>query len=281
MTVNPNKQKIIDTLCEFGLSKKEVLVYLAILELGTARVNQVSKRAGTNRSSTYVVINSLRARGLIHLAPDKNVQKFVAASPDAILESATLESEKAVTSQKKIAGIIPELRAIHSKTAHSPKVLVFEGEDAIKQSYYSTFDSSEFRIYKDLGGMTDVVPDDYIKKDAEKRRRDGTKMYLIAPDTAENANIVSEYKKHKSPDEFLLVPRAKFSKTGAGVKNGKSDKNIGIGIFKDRIKFASGQDKFAIFIINQEITDTLRDLFDLAWEGSKKLVEGSKTKAKI
>jgi hypothetical protein len=145
---------------------------------------------------------------------------------------------------------------------YKPKVVMYEGDEATKMSYHYSF-GSEFRIFKDLTGMSDIVPADYIEKDATKRRKDGVKMFMISPDTKENQDIVSEYKKHKSPDQFALIPPEKFSKS--------KSKNIGIGIYSDRVKFASGKDKFAIYIINQEITDTLRDLFDLAWEGSKNI----------
>jgi len=262
MPTDPNKHLAHKTLIEFGLSEKEAKIYLALLELEIAGVQDIAKKTGVNRSSTYVVIESLKKRGLVSVSPDKKVQEYIAATPDVLLQIAKDASDRAATTKEKIREILPELRGLQKETVLKPKVVVYEGDEALKSSYYSTFDSSEFRIYKDLSGMRDVVPSDYIEQDAKKRRESKVKMRLISPDTTDNNSIVHEYAAHKSPDECLLIPPAKFSKT---------NNNIGIGIYKDRVKFASGKDKFSIFIINQAITDTLRDLFDLAWEESKRL----------
>ena len=52
-------------LKELGFSEKESEVYLAMLELGPAAVQDIAKKAGVNRSTTYVMIESLKRRGLI------------------------------------------------------------------------------------------------------------------------------------------------------------------------------------------------------------------------
>lgn len=264
----------LKTLIEFGLTEKEARVYLALVELQAAGVNEIAQKTNINRSSTYVVIEALKKRGLVSASPDKSVLRFIPASPETLLEKAQEASEKTAAVTGKIQKMLPVLRALgdsesQKATRYKPKVVMYEGEEATKMSYHYSF-GPEFRIFKDLTGMSEVVPADYVEKDATKRRKDGVKMFMISPDTKENQDIVAEYKKHKSPDEFALIPSEKFSKS--------QSKNIGIGIYKDRVKFASGKDKFAIYIINQEITDTLRDLFDLAWEASKNMSNMGKKK---
>lgn len=263
MSETDKHSPIVNTLREFGLSKKEAEVYLALLELGVAGANDIAKQAGINRSSTYVVIESLKKHGLVSMTVDKKVQGYIAAAPETLLKMAEEKSERSARTKKSIEALLPELRTLHKETVFKPKVIVYEGDEANKISHHEIFENSEFRIYKDLSGMRETVPADYYEKDTKKRKEAKMKMFMISPDTPENASIVQEYKKHNSSDEFVLIPQKKFSKSG-------SSKNIGIGIYRDRIKFASAKDKFAIYIINQAITDTLRDLFDLAWEGTKK-----------
>ncbi|OHE33815.1 MAG: hypothetical protein A3J94_16070 [Syntrophus sp. RIFOXYC2_FULL_54_9] len=48
-----------------GLSDKESKVYLAALELGPTPVQDISHKAHVNRATTYVMIESLSARGLM------------------------------------------------------------------------------------------------------------------------------------------------------------------------------------------------------------------------
>lgn len=58
---------LIRNLTEFGLSDKEARIYLALLELEIATAFDTAKHAGINRSSTYVVLESLKKKGLVWL----------------------------------------------------------------------------------------------------------------------------------------------------------------------------------------------------------------------
>lgn len=258
----------VKTLIEFGLSEKEAKIYLALLELEAAGVNHIAKKTGINRSTVYVVIESLKKRGLVSMTPDKKIQQYIAVSPETLLHVAQEKSQKALHTQKKIEEFLPELRALHKETQFKPKVVIYEGDEAVKKTYYSEFDSpDEFRVYKDLTGMLRLVPDDYVKNDVSARKKKKIKLFMISPNTSENQEIVQQYKANKSLDELVLIPEKKFSKSG---------RKIGIGIYKDRVKFSSAKEKIAIFIINEAIANTLRDLFDLAFEESKRLTK-SKT----
>ena len=56
--------KIDQILGKYGLSDKEVKVYLALLELGPSPVRKVAGKAGVNRGTTYDILKSLRDQGL-------------------------------------------------------------------------------------------------------------------------------------------------------------------------------------------------------------------------
>ena len=55
-----------------GFSEKEVLVYLALLELGKGTVTVISKKAGINRPTGYHVLSSLEAKALVKASGNKN-----------------------------------------------------------------------------------------------------------------------------------------------------------------------------------------------------------------
>ena len=54
-----------EKLQELGLSEKEARVYLALFELGPSVVSGLAKKAGINRSTTYVILETLAKRGLV------------------------------------------------------------------------------------------------------------------------------------------------------------------------------------------------------------------------
>ncbi len=83
MSISTNSL-IVKQLIEFGLSEKEAKTYLALLELEVATVSEVSKTANINRSSAYVVLESLKKKGLAGISDDKNIRRYIAASPDLL-----------------------------------------------------------------------------------------------------------------------------------------------------------------------------------------------------
>jgi sugar-specific transcriptional regulator TrmB len=52
-----------EKLEKLGFSSKEADVYISLLELGSAIVSDVAKKAGINRSTAYVLLESLAKKG--------------------------------------------------------------------------------------------------------------------------------------------------------------------------------------------------------------------------
>ena len=88
-------KELIERLAEYGLSDKESLVYLAMLELGPASVQDIAKKAGVNRATTYVMIEALKRRGLMATFEKGKKTMFVAESPD-VLKKLTDQEKKAI-----------------------------------------------------------------------------------------------------------------------------------------------------------------------------------------
>ena len=67
-----------------GFSGKEVLVYLALLELGKGTVAQISRKAGINRPTGYHVLASLEVKELVKASGKEPKQEYMAESPEKI-----------------------------------------------------------------------------------------------------------------------------------------------------------------------------------------------------
>src|ERR1019366_3351550 len=67
-----------------GFSQKEVLVYLALLELGRGTVTQISRKAGINRPTGYHILASLESKELVKVSGKEPKQEYIAESPDQI-----------------------------------------------------------------------------------------------------------------------------------------------------------------------------------------------------
>src|SRR5271170_4235232 len=101
-------EELAKTLDSFGLSEKEVSVYLAILELGRGTVTQISRKANINRTSGYDILDSLSARGLVRVSGKEPKQEYVAESPDNILTLLEKRLEETQRSIKAAKELVPQ-----------------------------------------------------------------------------------------------------------------------------------------------------------------------------
>ena len=68
-----------------GLTKGEIKVYFALLEIGSSTTGEVIKKAKVSRSKVYEMLDRLIDRGLVSFVIRENTKYFEAADPDHIL----------------------------------------------------------------------------------------------------------------------------------------------------------------------------------------------------
>lgn len=119
---------LIEPLKNLGLSEKEVLVYLALLQLGRATPYQIAKKANIKRPTAYVVAEDLVKKGLIVHVPGEEKKHYLAKSPETFIE----EHEERLLAAKRI---LPELKSYQKGEAEKPSIMYFEGMEGLKQAY--------------------------------------------------------------------------------------------------------------------------------------------------
>ncbi len=126
-------KELIDILAEYGLSDKESKVYLSMLELGPASVQDIAKKAGVNRATTYVMIEALKKRGLMSTFEKGRKTVFVAESPDKLKRLADTELHAAQEKEDRLASMMPNFMALfNSSSQEKPAIRFFEGEEGFK-----------------------------------------------------------------------------------------------------------------------------------------------------
>lgn len=142
--------KQVEELQELGLSEKEAQVYMAALSLGPTSVQNIAKKSGVNRVTTYVMIEQLTQMGLMssHIKGKKKL--FSAEKPDRLL---TLIHEKEKELQAKehhFRTILPALKAIARKSSNKTSIRLYEGIEGLKAVHellYAAFSAGEFDEY--------------------------------------------------------------------------------------------------------------------------------------
>lgn len=252
-----NNNVLIKQLIEFGLSDKEANVYLALLELEVAAVSDIAKAASINRSSAYVVLDSLGKKGLVSISEDKKVKRYIPTNPEMFLYEAENKAKIAQKIKDQINNIVPELKALHKDTKHRPKVKVYEGKEGLIHAFEDTLSSKEkiMRVFSSTENIFKVLPD-YFPNYVQRRIELGIRMYGIHPD-----DKAARYMMKMDPtfDKPKLIPRERY-KLGAD-----------IAIWDNKIGHMSPTENISILIESKEIADVMKNIFDLAYEEAKRL----------
>lgn len=140
-----------EELIDYGLSDKEANVYLVCLKTGQATANRIAEMAGLARSTTYDILDRLKALGLITTTIIDNKINFIANDPDVLLTSL---NEKKNTVEK----VLPSLKNIYKKAGERPSAEVFQGKIAIIKIFDEILDNAkELKVIGSQGNALEKI----------------------------------------------------------------------------------------------------------------------------
>lgn len=248
-------------IVKLGLSDKEARVYLASLELGPSTVQAVAQKAGVNRATTYVVIDSLMEMGLMSTYEKIKKTFFTAEAPERLLEYLN-DQERGI--KKKIDLLkktMPELQSISNNISNKPKVKYFEGIESLRsvQDEYISSLSPKDTIYTFL--PFDNYEGSYLKDQGhlagEERKAKKIKMAIIYT-SKKGRQYEYEERSKKLLKNCLYIPYDKYPFEG------------GIDIYSNKIFMVNYKGRTGgVVIENKTLADTLAVFFKLLWNNLK------------
>jgi sugar-specific transcriptional regulator TrmB len=129
-----------------GFSEKGGEVYQALLKLGSSIVSDVAKKAGINRSTTYVILDALSKRGLVSITERRGVKVYNPISPEQLVRylknTANQYNELAQVAEE----LLPKLKFENIKEEAVPKIQIFEGKEGIKTVMSEFKKSTKFQV---------------------------------------------------------------------------------------------------------------------------------------
>ncbi len=120
-----------ERLLELGLTEKEAGVYLAMLEIGSSTVQDIARKAQVNRTTTYVLLESLKQRGLVSSFIKENKVFFAAESPSRLEDLLSREEQRIRSTKRHFEKAMPYFTALYNSMDGKPKVRFFEGDQGI------------------------------------------------------------------------------------------------------------------------------------------------------
>ncbi|HTE49151.1 MAG TPA: helix-turn-helix domain-containing protein [Candidatus Paceibacterota bacterium] len=243
-------------LQSFGFSKKETIVYVALLELGKGTVRQISSKAGINRTTSYDILGSLSNKGLVSVSGKEPKSEYAVEAPQAITAYLKRVVEQNAERIKKSEEIIPELELLHAKQ-NRPRIRFYEGKEGLERVYEDTLTSSEsIRAYATIDDMHKALPN-YFPEYYKRRAGKNISIRAIVPETPAGR----ERKTHDIEEkrEIAFVPSDKYYFSPE------------INIYDDKVMIASWREKLGIIIESHEIADAMKKVYELAWAEAKRL----------
>ncbi len=240
--------KLDAILKQLGFSSNETKVYLAGLESGVASAQDIAKKAGLQRTTTYSVLSYLVNRGVVGKTKIKNKTRFVAEPPERLLN---MVGELQVSLKKAL----PELEAIYNKNEVKPKITFFEGENAIHNVYEDTLTEKPQEILEwNTNAFFQQFPKDenYI----EKRVALGIRARRIA---AKDSlwDTKHRFRDAKELAQTIIVSKDLFNP------------QIEVNIYNNKVAFMNYAENMSVIIESKAIADTMRQAYELSWRGAK------------
>jgi sugar-specific transcriptional regulator TrmB len=204
-----------------------------------------------------VVLESLAKKGLVsettvgkkthyHAEPPERLETFVERQKIALEES-----------QRTLKDIIPQIKSVQRESGERPVVKYFEGKAGIISSAEETFrneigdDEPVYLIYP-----RDLLDELFPESERQKFRQ-------IRLEKKVKSKVIYTYKKGDVPSDEM----------GERIKIDESKYPIScdIGIYKDKVRISVlGKGVSSIFIRSKDVADTLRSIFNLAFDKLKK-----------
>ena len=173
----------MDILEEVGLSKNEIKVYFALLELDISTTTPLVKKSGIPNSKIYPTLDKLLAKGLVSSVLKDNVRHFQASSPSNLIEMLKRRESLISEQKRKLRELIPQIVLKKKLSKEKQVATVYEGMKGIAAVYHDILDvmhkGEEYYVFNlsTLDNYEKVVP--FYKNYHLKRDRRGIIVNII------------------------------------------------------------------------------------------------------
>lgn len=240
-------------LKKLNFSSKEIDVYLAALNLGTASVTELARKAEIKRPTTYVVLERLKELGLVSLSRKKGKQIFTAENPEKLFRLLEEEKEILLNKEKELKKSLPKLKALTKKDTTVPVIRYYKGKEGVWNIINDLMSSQYDSRMITSGKAFDLLGKKRIERDVlQKRKQIGTKSYIISDH--DSHQIDTYRKKELLFREFRFLPET-------------IDLNSLVYVYDDKValiflkNFLTG-----IIIENKELFLVFKFMFDSLWK---------------
>lgn len=241
-------EHLVTHLKELGLTEKQARVYIALVELGRGTAYAIAKQADIKRPITYVILDELRLKGLALKVPHSKKQLFIAREPSELF---ALQEERLAYAKRAL----PELLAL-SREHKGTRMFLFEtASDLSRAIAYKEDDLAGKEVlafYAQSEGKK--IPSVYLEHN-ERLAKQKTKVRSFVP---KHHSLKAFEKFDKLPERTTVhLPEKEFSARAS------------IEITDSFVRIFLHRDRKVLIIENKDLTDTLRQIFEIVWKAKQ------------
>lgn len=239
--------EIKNVLQQFGLEGKKADVYLAALELGSATVIEISKKAGIKRTTCYDILLDFIVEGLISQTQKGKKRLFVGEDPEKIQRN--LKNKERLFSE-----ILPQLQSIHNVRGSKPKIRFYEGKEGLKEVYADTLRYKTETLGFASDDIIKAMGMEWSMEYLARRKKAGIWAKGIIPGTEfMKENFLSKDVEQLRVTKIIDCKKYPFT--------------IEINIYGHQsVALISAKEEIGLIIEGQEIHNTMKLIFQLIWD---------------
>ncbi len=240
--------KLLKTL---GFTESESKIYLITLEMGPSAVQDIAKKAGVSRVTTYTVIESLTEHGLMSSVQKGKKTLYASEAPERLLSYMQNRMKGMESTLREVEVAINDLKLL--QRGERPIVRLVEGPEALKSIHDDILNTKHeeegILEISNLDALHSIFTDAELQpfKNALEKKQISAKGIVLTQ---------AATKPMRGRTTVRYVPKHNFSFSGDIIMYG------------NKVAFSTFEGKLiGVVIESKVVADTMRDLFRLAWSG--------------
>lgn len=235
-----------EILEEIGLTKGEIKVYLALLEIGESNAQPIKRKTNLQNSVVHLCLNNLISKGLVNYVEKGKRKYYQATNPKHLINF--LDEKK-----RRLQEIIPDL-INKQREKRNYDVHIFEGSKGLKSIHED--------ILKEL-----KQGEEFLVLGAPKEAHEKFEPYFLDFHKRRLKLRIRLKAIYKRDAEQYAKTRGKMKYTQVKYLPENLESPMWITIYKDKtILFVVSEILLGIVIENKTIADNFKEYFELVWK---------------
>jgi sugar-specific transcriptional regulator TrmB len=249
------------TLKQLGLTNSQAKTYIELIKAGSLTPPQLANRIKESRTAAYMSLAKLEEIGLATKVGDAKRATYSPANPSALEKFIAAKRKEVSTAEDLYRNSLPRLLTYYYSNRGEPGVQFYQGREGLTKIY-----EDHLRAGKDVYFVRTMADEEYfgdvLYQYMQKRAKRGIKAYGLAPRTASTYEYAQKNDKELNRDMAWFPPKAYTAP-------------VEISIYGDKVSLISfGKEAIGTIIESPQISQALRELFQMAKLGAKELMKG-------